>query len=253
VTFGIVPEAPETGYGYIQQGAAIAQEGAAGSARQVARFVEKPNRENAEKFLASGDYFWNSGMFLFSCRQFLDELAEFRPDILAACEQALAGGDVSLVLVWVPAKDEPEIRQAFASAMSVRKLSPEARELADRYFFETLVRVHRAGEGQAFTGLKPAGWAPGPGVAAADRAVETGKVEGLAKEFATATEAGVRERYGRLAAQARYKPSDLAAGRAYVHAYVEFLHYVEGLGAAVHGSGHEHQPEAHAGSGDHSH
>jgi mannose-1-phosphate guanylyltransferase/mannose-6-phosphate isomerase len=96
VTFGIVPEAPETGYGYIQQGAAIAQEGAAGSARQVARFVEKPNRENAEKFLASGDYFWNSGMFLFSCRQFLDELAEFSPDILAACEQALAGGQNDL-------------------------------------------------------------------------------------------------------------------------------------------------------------
>jgi len=96
VTFGIVPEVPETGYGYIQQGAAIAQGGAAGSARQVARFVEKPNRENAEKFLASGDYFWNSGMFLFSCRQFLDELAEFRPDILAACEQALAGGQHDL-------------------------------------------------------------------------------------------------------------------------------------------------------------
>jgi hypothetical protein len=173
--------------------------------------------------------------------------------VVKAARKALAGGDVSLVLVWVQAKDEPEIRQAFASAMSVRKLSPEARELADQYFFETLVRVHRAGEGQAFTGLKPAGWAPGPAVAAADRAVETGKVEGLAKEFATATEAGVRERYGRLAAQARYKPSDLAAGRAYVQAYVEFVHYVEGLESAVHGSGHEHRQEVHAGTGDHSH
>ena len=88
VTFGIVPDAPETGYGYIQQGEALP----GGSARRVARFVEKPNIENAEQFLASGDYFWNSGMFLFSCRQFLDELAELRPDILAACDQALAAG-----------------------------------------------------------------------------------------------------------------------------------------------------------------
>jgi mannose-1-phosphate guanylyltransferase / mannose-6-phosphate isomerase len=92
VTFGIVPDAPETGYGYIQQGAALA----CGNARKVARFVEKPNRENAEKFLASGDYFWNSGMFLFSCKQFLDELAEWNPDILAACEKALAGGQHDL-------------------------------------------------------------------------------------------------------------------------------------------------------------
>ncbi len=88
VTFGIVPDAPETGYGYIQQGESLA----GGTARRVARFVEKPNRENAEKFLASGEYFWNSGMFLFSCRQFLDELNALRPDIIAACEQALDGG-----------------------------------------------------------------------------------------------------------------------------------------------------------------
>ena len=92
VTFGIVPDAPETGYGYIQQGAALDACGA----HNVARFVEKPRREDAEQFLASGDYFWNSSMFLFSCKQFLDELGEFRPDILAACEQALARGQHDL-------------------------------------------------------------------------------------------------------------------------------------------------------------
>ncbi|HRH79803.1 MAG TPA: mannose-1-phosphate guanylyltransferase/mannose-6-phosphate isomerase [Thiobacillaceae bacterium] len=88
VTFGIVPDSPHTGYGYIQQG-----KGLKGTrARQVARFVEKPNRKTAEQFLAGGDYFWNSGMFLFSARQFLDELAGLRPDILAACERALDSG-----------------------------------------------------------------------------------------------------------------------------------------------------------------
>ena len=92
VTFGIVPDAPETGYGYIQQGEALP----GGTVRQVARFVEKPNRETAETFLASGDYLWNSGMFLFSCRRFLDELKQYRPDILAACRRALAGGQHDL-------------------------------------------------------------------------------------------------------------------------------------------------------------
>ena len=85
VTFGIVPDAPETGYGYIQQGEALAS----GSGRQVARFVEKPSRDKAEAFLASGDYFWNSGMFLFRCAQFLEELEKHHPGILAACEAAL--------------------------------------------------------------------------------------------------------------------------------------------------------------------
>jgi mannose-1-phosphate guanylyltransferase/mannose-6-phosphate isomerase len=88
VTFGIVPDAPETGYGYIQQGQPLAT----CSARQVARFVEKPSRDKAEGFLASGDYFWNSGMFLFRCAQFIEELQKHRPDILAACEAALSSG-----------------------------------------------------------------------------------------------------------------------------------------------------------------
>jgi mannose-1-phosphate guanylyltransferase/mannose-6-phosphate isomerase len=85
VTFGIVPDSPETGYGYIQQGDALNEAGA----HHVARFVEKPDRATAEGFLAAGDHLWNSGMFLFSCRQFLDELNSQRPDILAACAQAL--------------------------------------------------------------------------------------------------------------------------------------------------------------------
>lgn len=92
VTFGIVPDAAETGYGYIQQGAALHT----GAARRVARFVEKPQLDDAEAFLRSGEYFWNSGMFLFSCRQFLDELHEWSPEILVACEQALAGGQHDL-------------------------------------------------------------------------------------------------------------------------------------------------------------
>jgi mannose-1-phosphate guanylyltransferase/mannose-6-phosphate isomerase len=88
ICFGIVPHTPETGYGYIQQGAALEEDT---RAYRVARFIEKPDLDKAEALLASGDHYWNSGMFLFSCQQYLQELKQYRPDILSACEQALTG------------------------------------------------------------------------------------------------------------------------------------------------------------------
>ncbi|KQB52589.1 mannose-1-phosphate guanyltransferase [Pseudomonas endophytica] len=87
VTFGIVPTHAETGYGYIEKGA----EAGVGGFR-VSRFVEKPDLETAQGYLASGSYFWNSGMFMFRASRYLQELENFRPDILAACRMALAGG-----------------------------------------------------------------------------------------------------------------------------------------------------------------
>jgi mannose-1-phosphate guanylyltransferase / mannose-6-phosphate isomerase len=87
VSFGIAPERPETGYGYIRRGAGL--EGIEG-AFAVAEFVEKPGSEEAEAFVASGEHSWNSGIFLFPARQYLDELERLRPDMVAACREALA-------------------------------------------------------------------------------------------------------------------------------------------------------------------
>lgn len=84
VTFGIVPGSPETGYGYIEQGAAIAGTAAA----QVSRFVEKPDLATAQTYIASGKYLWNSGMFMFSAARYLEELQRFAPDIYASCHGA---------------------------------------------------------------------------------------------------------------------------------------------------------------------
>lgn len=83
VAFGIVPTFPETGYGYINS----ASNGAEGAA--IKEFVEKPNQETAEKYLASGEYFWNSGMFVFSAKAFIDELEKNEPTIVSACQNAL--------------------------------------------------------------------------------------------------------------------------------------------------------------------
>lgn len=99
VTFGIVPTQAETGYGYIQQGKALADD-----AYAVSRFVEKPNRETAQKYVDSGEYLWNSGMFLFSCERYLQELEAFRPDILDACKKSMAACITDMDFVRVDAK-----------------------------------------------------------------------------------------------------------------------------------------------------
>ena len=101
--------------------------------------------------------------------------------VVKAAQNALAEGNVNLVLIWVPKDDEAEIKRAFEKTVAVRKLNPEARELIDLYFFETLVRIHRAAEGAAYTGLKPAGRDLGPAIPAADKALETGNVDPVVK------------------------------------------------------------------------
>lgn len=158
--------------------------------------------------------------------------------VVKAAQKALATGNVNLVLTWIQFQDEPEIRKAFTETLAVRKFNPAARELADRYFFETLVRVHRAGEGQPYTGLKPAGRDLGPAIPAADKAVEDGSVDSLASTIAAAAGNGIRERFKQVAARKRYANDEVAAGREYVSAYVEFVHYVETLHQTLHRGGH---------------
>lgn len=148
--------------------------------------------------------------------------------VVSAARKALDTGNVNLVLVWVQKNDEAELRHAFQRTRNVRKAGGEAKELADLYFFETLVRVHRAGEGAAYTGLKPAGTIEPP-VAAADRAIETGKLESLAKVIFERTENGLHGHFDQVMAKKKYDPNDVAAGRAYAGAYVEFVHYAERL------------------------
>lgn len=164
--------------------------------------------------------------------------------VVKAAQKALQTGDVNLVLIWVQKNDEAEIRKAFAETMSVRKLGPEARALADRYFFETLVRLHRAGEGAPYTGLKPAGRDLGPAIPAADKAVEDRNLEPLLKLISSASEKGLREHFQLTLENAGFKTENLEAGRAYVKAYVEFVHYVERLyeSATKPVSGHGPEP-----------
>ncbi len=148
--------------------------------------------------------------------------------VVSAARVALQQGNVTPVLKWVKEAEEAEVREAFQRTMTVRRVSPEARELADLYFFETLVRLHRQGEGEPYTGLKPAS-AVDPAIEGADRALESGSVNDVVTLVTERAAAGIRERFALAQTRRKHADESVAAGREYVKAYVEFIHYVEQL------------------------
>ncbi len=170
--------------------------------------------------------------------------------VVAAAKAALEKSDITPVLKWVKAADEPAIRDAFQKTLVVRAKGPEAKALADMYFFETLVRVHRAGEGAPYTGLKPAD-AIEPIVAAGDHALESGSVDEVVNHVTGAVAAGIRERFSRAAEAKKHADESVDAGREFVEAYVVFMHYVEGIHQAVLATAHhaEDAPAKHAEGG----
>jgi uncharacterized protein DUF6448 len=161
--------------------------------------------------------------------------------VVVTARAALEKGKVEPVLAWVAPGDEAEIREAFARTRSVRKGGKDARELADRWFFETVVRVHRAGEGAPFTGLKPED-TPQPAIAAVDAFAAGGDAKRVEELLVRAVREGLHAHLARLSAE---KPpaSDVAAGRRWVAAYVPFVHWAEAVHTAAtealgHGSEH---------------
>jgi hypothetical protein len=171
--------------------------------------------------------------------------------VVKAALRALDTRDLSQVLIWVKADDEPEIRAAFEPTLVVRALSPQGQALADRYFFETVVRVHRAGEGSPYTGLKPAGRDLGPAIPAADKALDEGSLGPVMTLLTKGVEDGLRRHFEEAITARQFKPGDVSAGREYVKAYVEFIHYVERLYEAVTTPAHGHVPEAVTGEAHH--
>lgn len=159
---------------------------------------------------------------------------------------ALEKGDPAPVLKWVGEEHEAEIRDAFEQTMAVRGNGNDAKALADRHFFETLVRVHRAGEGEAFTGLKPATNVD-PGIAAGDRALQSGSANELAAHMSASIAKGVQERFAAAIERRKHAADSVVAGREYVEAYVDYIHFVESVNRlASHGASHlHHESGAH--------
>jgi hypothetical protein len=163
--------------------------------------------------------------------------------VVKSARKALADGNANLVLIWVQKNDETQMKEAFNKTLAARKLNKKGKELADQYFFETLVRIHRAGEGAPITGLKPAGRDLGPAIPAGDRALDTGDVEPVVKLMSEKMEHGARALFKKALARKQLTSNDVEAERAFVKAYVEFIHYIEGLQAAAASQAHGHFPE----------
>ncbi len=164
---------------------------------------------------------------------FIPDIAGAHCDTLAGpvvitAKAALEKGDVTTVLKWVKKENEKEIREVFAKTLTVRKQGKEAKELADMYFFETLVRIHRAGEGAPYTGLKP-GEAIEPIIAGSDKALESGSVDDLVKDVTDIAAKGIREKFAHAKEAKKHADDSVEAGREFVEAYVVFTHYVERL------------------------
>lgn len=149
--------------------------------------------------------------------------------VVKAARKALAEENVNYALIWVQPGHDNTITSAFEKTLVVRRLSPEAQELADLYFFETLVRLHRAAEGAPYTGLKPADRDLDPVIVAADRSIKEGSVNRLLSILPHSTHAEVRQVFEAVAASKTYAVDDVRAGREFVSSYVRFIHTAERL------------------------
>lgn len=164
--------------------------------------------------------------------------------------RALETGNVNHALKWIHAEGAAELTEVFDKAITVRKLGPQAAEVADRLFLETLVRIHRMGEGVGFTGIQPTGTKVDPIVVAADRALETGNDSEVQKLAPADRRDELRRRFGVALGKKNFDVDNVRAARDYVAAYVDFFKYAEGEDHH-----HHHAPahghEAHAGHHQH--
>ncbi|HEX6077103.1 MAG TPA: DUF6448 family protein [Micromonosporaceae bacterium] len=160
--------------------------------------------------------------------------------VVGAARDALRHGDVDLILPYVPAGAESEVRQAFDLTIKVRALGSEARDVADRWFFETVVRVHRAGEGAAFTGLKPAGLDVGPAIPAAEQALESGSPDPLSEVLCGLIREQVARRYAHVVRLRSHAADGVPAAREYVEAMLGLQVWAHGVYRQAIGDPHAH-------------
>ena len=164
--------------------------------------------------------------------------------VVTAAIEALEQRSVDLVLPYVHSDGEEEVRQAFGKVLPLHYDGAAGREVADRYFFETVVRVHRAGEGAAFTGLKPAGLDVGPVIPAAERAIENGSPDELLQLLEGIVRAETLKRFDRAVRLKAHAHGPVDEAREYVKAWLGLQVWAHKLAqcasAEPHGEGHEH-------------
>ena len=150
--------------------------------------------------------------------------------VIAAANRAIEENNINYVLIWVQPTNEKEIKDAFDLIMKVRELSPEAKTLADNYFFETLVRVHRSGEGAPYTGVKPSGTPIDEKILAADKSIAMGNLSPLNDLVPKEKFAELKKLFDKVMLSKNFDANNVQSGREYIKAYVQFFHFAEGEG-----------------------
>lgn len=186
----------------------------------------------------------SAGVFLLSAGTAFAHCDTTGGPVIPEAKAALEKGDATRILKWIKPDNEAEVRSAFAKAVAVRGQSPEAQELADQYFLETLVRLHRAGEGAPYTGIKDE--PVEPIVALADQALASGSADEMIGKITGHVAGAIREKFEKALEAQKHQNDNVEAGREFVEAYVTYMHYVEGIHAAVMSAG----GHAHEGSGE---
>jgi hypothetical protein len=157
---------------------------------------------------------------------------------------ALTSGELSPVLKWIRPADETELRAAFERTLAVRKSGKDAAALADQFFLETAVRLHRASEGEPYTGLKPAPAAEEAAPALVDTALSKDSLSSVEEPVILEVRAALRARIAELEKARKDAENSPIQGRAYVRAYVELIHYIERVesgGGASSADWHAHE------------
>jgi hypothetical protein len=157
--------------------------------------------------------------------------------VVKAAKKALETGNLNYVAIWIPQESEKELRAIFEKTLRARKAGNDAKEVADDWFFENAIRLHRAGEGEPYTGMKPAGLDEGPVVARAEHAIETGDAKEAIGFVLQGIEEDLKHRFNDVLAKKRYEVNDVNAGRAFIQAYINFVVYSHHLYASVKGGG----------------
>ncbi len=168
--------------------------------------------------------------------------------VVKAAKKALETGNLNYILIWIPPESEKELRGVFEKTLRARKSGKDAQDVADDWFFETAIRLHRAGEGAPYTGMKPAGLSEGPVVPRAEKAIETGDPKATIDFIQKTVEDDLLHRFHHVMEKKKYAVDDVATGREFIEGFINWVVYSHHLymyvkGGGDHGGHHDHSEE----------
>ena len=172
--------------------------------------------------------------------------------VVKAAIQALETGNLNYVLIWIPRESEKELISIFEKTLRAGKAGKDAKDVAEDWFFENAIRLHRAGEGAPYTGMKPSGLSEGPVVPKAEKAIDTGNPQETIDFILGTVEDDLTRRFHHVMEKKTYDVNDVAAGREFIEAFIGWVVYSHHLYMSVKGAGgHGEQQAEKGGCGHH--